>query len=152
MMIDEEGEEEATHFRSELPINMLHDQVVEHFTRLLTELVGKVGGEEVRQRTTAEEAARMSRHAARRRHYSEWTAEESLSYLTGKRKVAEMNPRANVFLKRSYREKGARTGREWTRQDWRVGLSNLRMVAAAWEDISIPESIRSLEPHIDTLY
>ncbi|KDR83639.1 hypothetical protein GALMADRAFT_235946 [Galerina marginata CBS 339.88] len=152
MMVDDEGA--GNDFVSEHPINMLHAAVADHFTRLLIELVGKVGGEEVRQRSSPEEEALMSRHAPRRRHYTEWGVSECLEYLNGRRKVKVANPRPGVFLLKSYTRSvpGSRPGREWSRQGWRVALNSLKETAVAWGDVSIPESLHFLEPHIDAVF
>lgn len=154
MVVDDENSLNPEAWESEHPINMLHAAVVDHFTRLLIELVGKVGGEEVRQRSSAAEEASRSRHAPRRRHFTEWSVAECVEYLTERRKVKLVNPRPEVFLLRAYRRDvpGSRTGREWSRQDWRVALSNLEKISIAWDDISIRESLLYLEPHVEGVF
>ncbi|PPQ99048.1 hypothetical protein CVT24_003608 [Panaeolus cyanescens] len=62
MMVDEVEEEPraAEIFKSEDPLNMLHEAIVDHFGRLLTELVGRLIEPERRQRPTADPNAYLS--------------------------------------------------------------------------------------------
>ncbi|CAA7259861.1 unnamed protein product [Cyclocybe aegerita] len=102
MQLDDEDTSET--WKSEDPLNMLHEAVIDHFTRLLVELVGKVGGEE---------------------HYTLWSAQKCLEYLNGRKRVKAANPRAEVFLLRPREGGGGRPGKEWARKDWEVALDNL---------------------------
>ncbi|KAF8974459.1 PIN domain-containing protein [Flammula alnicola] len=156
MSVDDEGSVPSGEWKSEHPVNMLHEAVIDHFSRLLMELVGKVGGDEVRQRSTAQEEANLSQHAPRRRHYTEWSVSDCLEFLIRKAPapVKMANPRPEVFLLKAYTRgvPGSRTGREWSRKDWMVGLNNLREISLAWKDVSIQESLVFLEPHIDYVF
>jgi len=148
MMIDEPGD---AHWTPQHPLNLLHEAVTDHFTRLLIELVGRVGGEEVCVETSAEEAANLSQHAPRRRHYSRWTAGECLEYLNGRKNIKPRQPPAERFLLKVDRKKAvpyARRGWEWTRRDWEIALANLEETAHKWGDASIPESVHHLQPHL----
>lgn len=152
MSVDDEG---PAVWKSEHPINMLHEAVIDHFSRLLVELVGKVGGEEVRRRSSPEEEANMSRHAPRYRHYTEWGPSECIKYLNKRKGVRVVqNPSAEVFLLKAYTRgvPGSRTGREWSRKDWEVALNNLKATSRAWDDISIQESLVFLLPHVDHVF
>jgi hypothetical protein len=152
MAVDDEG---PSVWKSEHPINMLHEAVIDHFSRLLIELVGKVGGEEVRKRSSPREEANMSRHAPRHRHYTEWSPSECIKYLNEKKGVRVIqNPSAEVFLLKAYTRgvPGSRTGREWSRKDWEVALENLKATSRAWDDVSIRESLVFLLRHVDHVF
>ncbi|KAF8205075.1 hypothetical protein BJ912DRAFT_22137 [Pholiota molesta] len=135
---------------------MLHEAIIDHFSRLLMELVGKVGGDEVRQRSTPEEEANMSRYAPRRRPYTEWSTAECVAFLADRAPVPVTirNPRPEVFLLKAYTKgvAGSRTGREWSRKDWEVAMENLEEISRAWNDVSIRESLRTLQPHIEYVF
>ncbi|KAF9476505.1 hypothetical protein BDN70DRAFT_907640 [Pholiota conissans] len=150
MAVDEEGLGTTA---PQHPISMLHEAIIDHFTRLLMGLVGRVGGDEVRQRSTAEEEANMSRYAPRRRPYTEWRAADLVEYLVKNAPggVRMRQPRPEVFLRKGYTT-GGRTGREWSRRDWEVAMENLGEVSRAWNDVSIRESVAALEPHIEYVF
>lgn len=134
------------------PLNLLHEAMIDHFTRLLVELVGRVGGAETRQETSPEEEANLSQHAPRKRHYSKWTASECLQYLNCRKGIKPRNPPAERFLLKVNPKATvpfARRGWEWTRRDWEIALDNLMETAVAWEDISIPETLHHLHPHLE---
>ena len=131
-------------------LDLLHLQVIDHFSRLLVELVGRVGGEEVRQ--TSEAEANTSRHAPRRRHYIEWSLADCLEYLNSHRPVKVTSPRPEVFLSKPYGHLGARRGQDWSRKDWEVGLGSLKETGIAWGDLSIGESLSVLEPHMNGIF
>lgn len=156
MAVDEEGPVNSTDdWRSKIPVNMLHEGVADHFSRLLVDLVGRVGGDEVRQRSTADEERNMSVHAPRRRPYTEWGIGECVEYLVRRAPVAIRlaNPRPERFLlqPRTKEVRGSRPGVEWTWRDWEVGLENLRLISVGWGDVSIRESLKALEPHIESV-
>ena len=137
------------------PLNLLHEAVIDHFTRLLVELVGRVGGAEVRQETSTEEEANLSRHAPRKRHYCKWTASDCLQYLNRRKGIKPRNPPAESFLLKVNPKSTvpyARRGWEWTRRDWEIALNNLMETAVAWEDISIPESLQYVHPHMEAAF
>jgi hypothetical protein len=153
MIIDDDQDNPA--WIPQHPLNLLHEAVIDHFTRLLIELVGRVGGNEVRQETSPEEYAHLSQHAPRRRHYSRWSVPECVEYLNGGKNIKPRNPPAERFLLKVDPRKSvayARRGWEWSRRDWEVALDNLRETAVAWGDVSIPESLYYLQPHIDAAF
>lgn len=131
-------------------LDLLHLQVIDHFSRLLVELVGRVGGEEVRQTSKAE--ANTSQHAPRRRHYTEWSLVDCLEYLNKHRPVKVTSPRPEVFLSKPYGYLGARRGQDWSRKDWEVGLGSLKETGTAWGDVSIGESLTVLEHHLNGIF
>lgn len=165
MMVDEIEEEPTVTegpgaiFKSEDPLNMLHEAIVDHFGRLLTELVGRVIEPELRAKPTPREIASMSRYDPRRRHYSEWSTLECLDWLADKlMKVRDgvdirpmiKNSRAGDFLQKPYRNlRGARTGKEWTKADWDKTMRHLQIIGEMFSEMSILESLYHLEPHID---
>ncbi|KAF9534214.1 PIN domain-containing protein [Crepidotus variabilis] len=152
MMVD--AVDEDSEWRPEHPLNLLHEAVIDHFTRLLVELVGRKGGPEVRQNPSPEEEANISRHAPRWRHFSRMSAGECLEYLNGRKGIKPRNPPAERFLLLKTRSHVpyARRGWEWARRDWEVALGNLKETAVAWDDISIPESLIYLQPHMDAAF
>lgn len=131
-------------------LDLLHLQVIDHFSRLLVELVGRVGGDAVRQ--TTKDEANLSRHAPRVRHYTEWDLADCLEYLNKRRPVKMTSPRPEVFLSKPYSHVGARRGQDWSRKDWEVGLGSLKETSVAWEDLSIGESLTVLEPHLNSIF
>lgn len=152
MNIDDDGLMTSEVLQPSHALDLLHLQVIDHFSRLLVELVGRVGGEEVRQITKAEDEANTSQHAPRRRHYTEWSLADCLEYLNKHRTVKVTSPRAEVFLSKPYCHLGARRGQDWSRKDWEVGLGSLKETGMAWGDMSIGESLTVLEPHFHSIF
>lgn len=135
----------------ETPLNVLHDDVRVYFTRLLVQLVERVGGTEVRR--SAGEALLLSRHAPAymRKDYRTWTASECIEYLYGKTRGLKSKmaaPLPEVFLTKRYCGRGARTGMEWSPNDWRVALENLVRIGAEFGDGSLAESAQDLGPYL----
>ena len=131
-------------------LDLLHLQVIDHFSWLLVELVGRVGGEEVRQSSKSD--ANTSQHAPRQRHYTAWSLADCLEYLNRQRPVQVTSPRPEVFLSKPYCHLGARRGQDWSRKDWEVGLGGLKATGAAWGDVSVGESLAVLEPHLNAIF
>lgn len=152
MNIDDDGSV-AEVLQPSHALDLLHIQVIDHFTRLLVELVGRVGGSGLHR--TAEDGCLVSRHAPqwqlRKQHYSGWNAAECLEYLESIKGVAATSPRVEVFLSRPYSERGARRGQDWSPKDWEVGLEGLGLVGDVWEEGSIRESICVLRPHLQEI-
>ncbi|KAF9569306.1 hypothetical protein CPC08DRAFT_623611, partial [Agrocybe pediades] len=147
------GDSNTTTWQSEHPINMLHVAVIDHFSRLLTELVGRVGGDEV-SGTDLNASQHAPQTQRRRKHYTQWSVAECVEYLTEKRKVKLVNPRPEVFLLKAYTRgvAGSRPGKDWSRQDWRMAMANLKAISDAWNDISMTESLLQLEQHVDNVF
>ncbi|RDB22560.1 Transcriptional protein swt1 [Hypsizygus marmoreus] len=137
-------------------LDLLHIQVIEHFTRLFVELVARVGGPEIHARGKTDDGTAASRYAPRwqsnRRHYSEWTISDILEYLNDKKPVPVTSPRVDVFLSKPYSERGARRGQDWARRDWEVALGGLAKIGDAWEEPSIRESLRVLDRHVEGIF
>lgn len=153
MIIDDNQDDSA--WTPQHPLNLLHEAVIDHFTRLLIELVGRVGGDEVRQETSPVEGVHLSQHAPRRRHYSQWSVSDCIEYLNRGKNITPRHPPAERFLLKVDPKKSvpyARRGWEWSRRDWEIALSNLRETAVAWNDVSIPESLLYLQPHIEAVF
>jgi len=137
------------------PLDLLHIQVIDHFRRLLVELVGRVGGPEIHQvrRTDGTAASRYAPQWQRQgRHYLEWSVGEVLEYLDHKKKIPATSPRVEVFLSRPYSNRGARRGQDWSRRDWEVALASLGRIGDIWEEASIAESLRVLESHVEGIF
>ena len=131
-------------------LDLLHLQIIDHFSWLLVELVGRVGGEEVRQ--TSKANTNTSQHAPRQRHYTEWSLADCLEYLNRQRPVQVTSPRPEVFMSKPYSHLGARRGQDWSRKDWEVGLGSLKETGVAWGDVSIGESLVVLAPHLNAIF
>jgi hypothetical protein len=135
-------------------LDSLHVQVIEHFTRLLVELVGRVGGPEVSRTTASLEGAAQSRYAPAwtRTRLPQWTAADCLEYLSTKKKLPASNPRLEIFLTMPYAGRGSRRGQDWSRRDWEVCLNALAAVGGLWEEISIQESLIHFLPHLEGVF
>jgi hypothetical protein len=134
-------------------LDSLHMQVIEHFTSLLVELVGRVGGPEVRTMANLQGAA-QSRYAPTwtRKPYQQWSAPDCLEYLSTKKKPPPTTPRLDLFLTMPYAGRGSRRGQDWSRRDWEVSLGALATVGQLWEEISIQESLVHLQPHFQGVF
>ena len=136
-------------------LDLLHVQVVEHFTRLLVELVGRVGEfTDIRHGQQPAGGAVRSMHAPKipEKHYSHWEASESLGYLDTKKRLPNSYPRLEVFLALPYTRRGARRGQDWSRKDWEVCLDALAKVATTWEEGYIQESLDGLKPVLENVF
>ncbi|KAH7914223.1 PIN domain-containing protein [Hygrophoropsis aurantiaca] len=151
--VDDDGMDVDDEFVAPQPVypshalDLLHLQVIDHFTRLLLELVGRVGGTEI-QRFGMETS--NSRHAPQysRRIYFLWTAPDCLEYLDTKKTVPQNNPRVDIFTAKPYERPGARRGQDWSRRDWEVCLRSLAAIGDMWEEGSIQESVPAVEFHM----
>lgn len=144
MLIDEDTDSLST---QETPLNVLHDDVREYFTRLLLQLAARQGASELR----AVEGA--SRHAPAyvRKDYRTWNAAECLQYLYDQSPGLQrqmVSPTPEVFLSKRYTARGARTGNEWSPKDWHEALENVARVGAAFGDISLGESVKDLQEYL----
>ncbi|KAK2466291.1 hypothetical protein APHAL10511_001933 [Amanita phalloides] len=127
-------------------LDLLHVQVVEHFTRLLTELAGRAGASELDRGQSASMHASAWQQGGRM--YTEWDATECLEYLGEKRRVRETRPRLGVFLSMPYKRRGARRGQDWSRRDWEIAIGALGEVGRAWDEAAVGESVEVLLPHL----
>ncbi|EGO02189.1 hypothetical protein SERLA73DRAFT_71331 [Serpula lacrymans var. lacrymans S7.3] len=152
MDIDEEGWSASTALQPSHALDLLHLQVIEHFTRLLLELVVRVGGQEVEW--FGDDMSAVSRYAPRyaRRRYVSWEAADCVEYLESKKRVGQTSPRVEVFLTRPYAGAGARRGQDWSKRDWSVAMGGLRVVGGQWEDGSMRESVESVEYHMSRVF
>lgn len=136
-------------------LDLLHVQVVEHFSRLLAELAGKAGAAELHQ-GNAGETVSASVHAPAwkrgTRPYTEWDAAACLEYLGDKRPIQEMSPRLDAFLSLPYRRGGARRGQDWSRRDWEVAVGSLASVGRVWGEAAMEESVQVLQPHVTAIF
>lgn len=128
-------------------LDLLHVQVIEHFTRLLVELVGRVGDD--LKRKQIEGGSNLSRYAPQlpRTHYSEWDAPQCLEYLNAKRPPPPADhPQVEIFVALPYTRRGARRGQDWSRRDWEVALDALANIGDLWQEGFIRESRNGLKP------
>ncbi|KAG5639263.1 hypothetical protein H0H81_004924 [Sphagnurus paluster] len=155
MMVDDDASV-ADVLQPSHALDLLHIQIIDHFTRLLIELVGRVGGVEIHRSQQTVEGTSASRYAPQwqkqTRHYTEWTVAELLEYLDEKKRIAVTSPRVEVFLSKPYSSRGARRGQDWSRRDWEVALRGLGRIGNAWEEVSIGESLRVLDSHVEGIF
>lgn len=131
-------------------LDLLHIQVIEHFTRLLVELVGRVGVD-----LHIKGGTNLSRYAPQlpQTHYSEWDAPQCLEYLYSKRPLPRYDsPRVEVFLAQPYTRRGARRGQDWSRRDWEVALDSLANIGDMWQEGYIRESRDGLKPIVEDVF
>lgn len=151
MMVDEDASVPEILLPSHA-LDLLHIQVVDHFTTLLVELVGRVGSPEIHSHDEPDGGTSASRHApqwqSHERHYSEWTSAECLGYLDSKKRVPTTSPRVDVFLSKPYTSRGARRGQDWSRRDWEIALRGLERIGDTWEEVSLGESLGVLDRHV----
>ena len=144
MLVDDEsGDSSST---EETPLNVLHDDVREYFTRLLLLLAARQGASELRP-------VSASLHAPSyvTKDYRAWNAAECLEYLYDKSPGLQrqmISPSPSVFLSKRYTARGARTGQEWSLADWRIGLENVVRVGAAFGENSLGESVEDLQAYL----
>jgi hypothetical protein len=134
-------------------LDLLHIQVIEHFTRLLVELVGRVGDD--LRGGNVEGGSSLSRYAPqlRQSHFLEWDAPQCLEYLHSKRPSPRHgSPRLEVFLARPYTRRGARRGQDWSRRDWEVSLDALANIGDLWQEGFIRESRNVLKPIMEDVF
>jgi hypothetical protein len=133
-------------------LDLLHIQVIEHFTSLLVELVGRAGAQEIHLKSDS--GASQSVHAPSwsKKEYHQWCAADCLDYLNSKKPLAPTQPRVEMFLTMPYAGHGARRGQDWSRRDWDVALEGLGAVGDSWGEISIRESLVVLEPHLRNVF
>jgi hypothetical protein len=147
MMVDDDAAESV--LQPNHALDLLHLQVIDHFTRLLVDLTGRVRGFDMDRSGVV-----RSLHAPRQqtRNVAEWNAADCLEYLNGQRAVKEVTPQAGLFLSKPYMTRGARRGQDWSRKDWQVALESLAETSGAWEDVSIRESLIFLEHHVNEIF
>ncbi|KAJ7068385.1 PIN domain-containing protein [Mycena amicta] len=133
--------------------DLLHIQVIDHFTRLLVALVGRIGGPELEDPGSADGGITASRHAPKYKNChkpsNEWNAVECLEYLEyrDRQSIERTNPRLDLFLSKPYSRPGARTGREWSYEAWKTALDGLRALGEAWRDLSISADVEEVAQH-----
>lgn len=132
-------------------LDLLHIQVIDHFNRLLVELVGRVGqfGSNVIQGGTT-----RSIHAPKipQKELTKWDAFECLEFLHSKRRSPPSNPRVEAFLSLPYSHRGARRGQDWARRDWEIALEALAKIGDLWQEGYIRESLAGLQPIFDNVF
>ncbi|KAG6856339.1 hypothetical protein H0H87_005457 [Tephrocybe sp. NHM501043] len=152
MMVDDD-ESVAEQPQPSHALDLLHLQVIDHFTRLLIELVGRVGGPEIHSSRDGTSASRYApQWQKQRKSYTEWAVVDVWEYLEERKKTRLTSPRVDVFLSKPYTCRGARRGQDWSRRDWDVALMGLARFAELWEEDSIRESLGVLEPHVEGVF
>ena len=142
MEVDEEEPVRPSH-----PLDVLHLDVVEHFSRLLLGAVDRVGGPEVGRHGPP--SGQVSQHAPNwaRIGLVDWTPRECVQYLgrnEGLRgSVAALDKLENFLM---YPDKrGGRKGQDWTRSDWDSCVLTLEIIGKCWRDDELVESASVLK-------
>jgi len=141
MEVDEEP------VRPSHPLDVLHLEVVEHFSGLLLAVIDRVGGPEVPWQ--GPQSGRVSQHAPTwaKVAFAEWTARECVRYLGRKEGLqasqAKLDKLENFLM---YPDKrGGRKGQDWTRSDWESCVVTLEDIGISWEDEELRESSQVLK-------
>ncbi|KAJ7665504.1 PIN domain-containing protein [Mycena rosella] len=134
-------------------MDLLHVQIIDHFTRLLINLISRVGGPELEDPCSDEN---VSQHAPQwkkgSKSYKEWNAGDCLEYLDRKKRVKRTSsPRLEVFLSKPYLP-GARCGREWTYGAWSSALDGLKQIGIDWNEPSILGDLEELGRHREAVF
>ncbi|KAJ6515774.1 PIN domain-containing protein [Mycena sanguinolenta] len=150
-------DEELPKVTTEEAMDQLHMQIINHFTRRLVELVGRVGPE--LEDVASDGGVTASRHAPKWKngnvYYRQWTAADCLGYLDRKKRTTKpyQNPRLDVFLTDPYRPgTGGRRGREWTYEAWTSALDGLQTIGENWNDVSILADLDDLRRHREVVF
>ena len=136
MEVDEEP------MRPSHPLDVLHLEVVEHFSHLLLGIVSRVGGPEVPWHGT--QSGQVSEHAPSwaKVRFVEWTPRECIRYLGRKEELrkrqADLDKLENFMLYADGR--GGRKGQDWTRSDWERCVASLDAIGSCWDDAELRES------------
>jgi hypothetical protein len=132
------------------PLDVLHLEVVEHFSKLLLGVVDRVGGPEVPW--YGPQGGQVSRHAPSwtRIGFAEWTPRECVAYLGRKEGLgasrAELD-KLEFFLMYPER-RGGRKGQDWTRRDWDGCVLTLEGIGKSCGDEELRESAEELKRFI----
>ena len=136
MEVDEEP------MRPSHPLDVLHLEVVEHFSHLLLGIVRRVGGPEVPWHGM--QSGQVSEHAPSwaKVSFVEWTPRECIRYLGRKeglrKRQADLDKLENFMM---YADKrGGRKGQDWTRRDWESCVGSLDAIGRCWDDGELRES------------
>ncbi|KAH7887648.1 PIN domain-containing protein [Phlebopus sp. FC_14] len=133
------------------PLDLLHLQVIEHFTELLVQLVARVAGPEAAMFGTTSESQHAPSYTKKNLMF--WRASDCLEYLGMKKRRPSSNPRLEIFLTKPRDGKGARRGQDWSRRDWEVGLNGLAGIGEQWDEgRSVRESVLSVEVHMRRVF
>ncbi|KAJ7276514.1 PIN domain-containing protein [Mycena haematopus] len=153
-------DEELPKLTTEQAMDSLHIQIIDHFTRRLVELVGRVGPE--LEDIASDGGVTASQHAPKWKngdtYYRQWNAAECLEYLERKKRTQKpyLNPRLDVFLTKPYTKgNGGRPGKEWTYEAWENALGakgGLQSIGEAWNDASILADLEELRQHREVVF
>ncbi|KAJ7764991.1 PIN domain-containing protein [Mycena maculata] len=148
-------DEEEPKLTAEQALDLLHIQIIDHFTRRLVELVGRVGGpalEDWYPESTGS-GVTASKHAPKwKSNNKPYTAADCIEYLDQKKRVKKTFPKLEVFLGRPYRSPGARCGREWSYEAWSTALDALKQVGDDWNEPSFKEDLEELGGHREAVF
>jgi hypothetical protein len=147
-------DEEVPKLTAAQAMDLLHVQIIDHFTRMLRMLCGRVGGPALED-PASDGGVTASQHAPKWKNgdkpYTEWNAADCVEYLDRKRPVKRTYPRLEIFLSKPY-SPGARCGREWTYEAWSSALDGLRQIGEDWHDPSIQGDLEELARHREAVF
>lgn len=130
-------------------LDLLHVQVIDHFTILLVELVGRVWDAIMKQNLNAGGTS-CSIHS--QRDYRGWSASQCIEFLHVEKPLRRsFSPRPEVFLSLPY-SRGARRGQDWSRKDWEIALDALAETGDLWREGPIRDSIACLKPIVEDVF
>ncbi|KAF7332004.1 PINc domain-containing protein [Mycena kentingensis (nom. inval.)] len=136
--------------------DLLHIQVIDHFTRLLVLLVARIGGSDLDDPGTADGGTSASRYAPKWKQCNkprhEWDAADCLEYLDNRQKLARTNPRLDLFLSKPYSTPGSRTGKEWSYEAWQTALQTLGGIGETWKEEGITEDVEQVVLHRNLVF
>ncbi|KAK0230928.1 PIN domain-containing protein [Armillaria fumosa] len=160
MVIDEESDDGLVIIRTDA-CDLLHVQVVHHFSMLLSQLVLRAGSAEIHSYQTRSVSRYAPEWQHNRKPIADWSVSELLEYLDGKKCRAATNPKLEWFLQlaSSYRpdpktndSRGSRRGQDWSRTDWLNALGGLKQIGINWADTPIQESLAMLERELTFVF
>ncbi|KAH8118312.1 hypothetical protein DFH11DRAFT_1686509 [Phellopilus nigrolimitatus] len=167
--MDEDGMEVDDDFSASMDpppqhlLDDLHNQVLEHFGILLTDLLRRISPSLFTSSNNPGTAASIYATASSHKAGAEWEASEILIYLCNRRRlprsassdemraVVDGSSRMSDFFTQKYHARG-RSGQHWSRADWLSSLETLRLVGKVYEDDAIQNSLAQLAPQVELVF
>ena len=147
--------EQSTEWVPSHVLDDLHLQLVDHFTILLKELLGRIDP------SVANNGASSSMHAGwvPQGPLEEWTAADCLGRLGNLRNIPGRESqivRLEAFMSnphcRDANARGRRRGQDWTRVQWDTALRKLESLGKVFEDQAIGESVDLLKIAVEDYF
>lgn len=143
----------------------LHNQVLEHFGILLSELLRRVAPPTLFTQASPASGVAASRYASPTscKPAKDWKTKEILHYLCNAQRVPRTASAADVkelasnssrcinFFTHKYDARG-RSGQHWARADWVSCLEKLGALGRVYEDEAIRNSLDTLAPQLELVF